>query len=99
LSVVWDEDEGVYFLVLDFGGKGDLWEIKPNGDSAFVSSFTGEFQPSPGQIVYDDHGNRNYKDYVEIEVIRAILDITEPGWDAPRPGEPDWVDPDLKGEA
>lgn len=97
-SVIWDKDEEVYFLVIDFGGKGDLWEIKPNGDSAFISSFKGEYQAGPGQFVYDDHGNNNYMDRVELKVMQAILDIVNPDWDKPRPGEPDYGMPDH-GEA
>jgi len=83
-SIIWDKDEKKYFLVTDYGGKGDIWEIQTNGDSEFVGGYKGTFHPGPNQ---DEYSDAEFADYVELAVIQEVYGLLDPEFDEPREGE------------
>ena len=72
--------EDAYYLLADYGTKGDLWIIQENGDSEYLGGFQGTFRPEPGQPVWED--TRSF-DYLPLAVIQEILGLLDPEFDDP----------------
>jgi hypothetical protein len=77
-NVISDVKGRFYLLVTDLGGKGDVWRITPNGDSEYVSGYTGTWKKQQGQVRYTD---ANYHDHVELAVIQEICGLLDPEFD------------------
>jgi hypothetical protein len=77
-KVIYDNKDDYYLLVTDLGHKGDVWKIKPTGDSEYISSYTGDYKAKKGQKTFTD---ANFYDYVELEVIQEILGLLDPEFD------------------